>query len=55
MQRSSRRLTLLIIGLIAFVLLSALLYQVGMARLEGKPRTFLQSLEWAGETLSTTG
>jgi Trk K+ transport system NAD-binding subunit len=55
MQRSSRRLTLLIIGLIAFVLLSSLLYQVGMARLEGKPRTFLQSLEWAGETLSTTG
>lgn len=55
MQRSSRRLVLLIAGLIAFVLLSALFYQVGMARLEGKPRSFLQSLEWAGETLSTTG
>jgi Trk K+ transport system NAD-binding subunit len=55
MQRSSRRLALLIIGLVAFLLLSALLYQIGMARLEGKPRTFLQSLEWAGETLSTTG
>jgi Trk K+ transport system NAD-binding subunit len=55
MQRSSRRLMFLILGLIAFVLLAALLYQVGMARLEGKPRSFLQSLEWAGETLSTTG
>jgi Trk K+ transport system NAD-binding subunit len=55
MQRSSRRLALLIIGLIAFLLLSSLLYQVGMTRLEGKPRTFLQSLEWAGESLSTTG
>jgi Trk K+ transport system NAD-binding subunit len=27
----------------------------GMATLEGEPRTFWQSLEWAGETLSTTG
>ena len=55
MSRPSMRLVLLIVGLIAFVLLSTLLYQVGMSRLEGKPRTFLQSLEWAGETLSTTG
>jgi Trk K+ transport system NAD-binding subunit len=55
MPRSSVRLLLLIAGLIGFVLLSALLYQVGMGQLEGKPRSFLQSLEWAGETLSTTG
>lgn len=27
----------------------------GMTELEGKPRDFWQSLEWAGETLSTTG
>jgi Trk K+ transport system NAD-binding subunit len=46
---------LLILGLIAFLLLAALLYQVGMARLEGKPRSFLDALGWAGETLSTTG
>lgn len=26
-----------------------------MSRLEGKPRSFWQSVEWAGETLSTTG
>lgn len=43
------------LALITFVIVSALLYQVGMARLEGKPRTFMDSLEWAGETLSTTG
>src|SRR5687767_3640841 len=49
------RLMLLIVGLIALVLLSALMYQAGMSQLEGKPRTFLQALEWAGETLSTTG
>ena len=55
MSRSSRRLVLLVFGLIAFVIVTALLYQLGMARLEGKPRTFWQSFEWAGETLSTTG
>jgi Trk K+ transport system NAD-binding subunit len=37
------------------VLASSFLYMWGMAALEGKPRTFWQSLEWAGETLSTTG
>jgi Trk K+ transport system NAD-binding subunit len=55
MQRSSRRLALLVFSLIAFVIVSALLYQIGMARLEGKPRSFWQAFEWAGETLSTTG
>jgi Trk K+ transport system NAD-binding subunit len=55
MQRSSRRLALLVIGLAAFVVLTAVLYQIGMARLEGKPRSFWQSFEWAGESLSTTG
>jgi Trk K+ transport system NAD-binding subunit len=54
-QRSSRRLILLVAGLVAFVVFSALLYQVGMARLEGKPRTFWQAVEWSSETLSTTG
>jgi Trk K+ transport system NAD-binding subunit len=55
MSRSSRRLVWLVIGLIAFLVVSALLYQFGMARLEGKPRSFWQSFEWAGESLSTTG
>lgn len=43
------------LALIMFVIVSALLYQAGMARLEGKPRTFMDALEWAAETLSTTG
>ncbi|HEX2835351.1 MAG TPA: NAD-binding protein [Thermoanaerobaculia bacterium] len=55
MRRPARRLVLLIFGLLGFLVLSAWLYQVGMGRLEGKPRTFWQSFEWAGETLSTTG
>jgi Trk K+ transport system NAD-binding subunit len=49
------RLLALFVALIAFVLVSAVLYQTGMSRLEGKPRTFLESLEWAAESLSTTG
>lgn len=55
MQRSSRRLLLLVFGLIGFVIVTALVYQVGMAELEGKPRTFWQAIGWASETLSTTG
>ena len=55
MSRSSRRLALLVVGLVAFVIVTAIVYQVGMARLEGKPRSFWQAFEWAGETLSTTG
>jgi Trk K+ transport system NAD-binding subunit len=54
-QRSSKRLVLLVAGLIAFMIVTAVLYQIGMTRLEGKPRTFWQGFEWAGETLSTTG
>jgi len=55
MSRSTRRLILLVVGLIAFVIVTAIVYQIGMARLEGKPRSFWQAFEWAGETLSTTG
>jgi len=54
-RRSRRRLAVLILGLLLTVLASAFLYMWGMAALEGKPRSFWQSLEWAGETLSTTG
>ena len=55
MPRSTRRLLALLAGLVAFTIGSALLYQLGMARLEGAPRSFWQSFEWAAETLSTTG
>jgi len=54
-QRSSKRLLVLIGALIAFVILTALLYQFGMARFEGQRRSFWQAFEWAGESLSTTG
>lgn len=49
------RLAAFFAGLIAFVIVAAFLYQIGMTRLEGKPRTFADSLEWATETLSSTG
>ncbi|HEX9945722.1 MAG TPA: NAD-binding protein [Thermoanaerobaculia bacterium] len=55
MRRSRRRLAVLILGLILTVLASTFLYMWGMAVLEGKPRTFWESLEWTSETLSTTG
>jgi Trk K+ transport system NAD-binding subunit len=55
MHRSTRRLIVLAAGLVAFVLVIALIYQFGMLELEGKPRSFWRSLEWSVETISTTG
>ena len=37
------------------VLALALTYMLGMGLLEGEPRGFWESLEWAAETLTTTG
>lgn len=31
------------------------IYMLGMEHVEGTPRTFLQSIQWASETLTTTG
>lgn len=55
MQQTTRRLLLLAAGVVVFLLASALLYEIGMAKLEGQPRSFWQSLEWASETFTTTG
>jgi voltage-gated potassium channel len=55
LKRSTRRLLLLLLSLPAFVLVLALLYMVGMQYLEHSPRGFWSSLEWAAETLTTTG
>lgn len=55
MLRSRRRLLLLIGFLPVLVFAAALLYMAGMAWLEGSPRTFWQSVEWASETITTTG
>jgi Trk K+ transport system NAD-binding subunit len=49
------RLAALVLAIVAFYLGAALLYQAGMTILEGKPRSFLDSLTWAAETISTTG
>ncbi|HEY2294896.1 MAG TPA: NAD-binding protein [Thermoanaerobaculia bacterium] len=55
MTRSRTRLAVLGLGLALTVLASTVLYMWGMAALEGKHRDFWQSLEWAAETLTTTG
>jgi Trk K+ transport system NAD-binding subunit len=52
---SRRRLLLLGAAVPLVVVVSALFYMQGMALLEGKPRSFWESVEWAAETLTTTG
>ena len=55
MVRSQRRLLILIATLPLLILLSALIYMVGMEELESEARGFWQSVGFAAETLSTTG
>lgn len=55
LRRSTRRLLALIAVLPAAVLLLGSLYTLGMTYLEGSPRHLWEGLEWASETLSTTG
>lgn len=55
MTRSQRRLAALGVAIPIAVLASTLLYMLGMAWLEGSPRSFWTSLEWAVETITTTG
>ncbi|MEN6623256.1 MAG: NAD-binding protein [Smithella sp.] len=55
MKRSQMRLLALAVALVVLLVVAALLYMAGMSQLEGKPRGFWQALEWASETLSTTG
>jgi Trk K+ transport system NAD-binding subunit len=52
---SRRRFFLLLLALPVFLVIAALIYSLGMGVLEGKPRGFWDSLEWAAETLTTTG
>lgn len=46
---------LILAGVALLTVGSAVVYMAGMARLEGRPRGFWDSLEWAAETLTTTG
>ena len=55
MQRSHRRLLILLVTVPTVVAAGAVLYMWGMEAFEGKDRSFWQSLEWSAETLSTTG
>jgi Trk K+ transport system NAD-binding subunit len=55
MRRSRRRLLWLLAAVPLVLVGAALLYMLGMAHLEGDPRTFGSSLEWAAETMTTTG
>src|SRR4030095_12033707 len=55
LKRSSRRLLALLAVLPATVVVLGTLYMLGMTHLEGAPRTFMQNLQWASETLTTTG
>lgn len=55
MLRSQKRMLALVGSLILLLVICALLYMVGMSRLEGETRGFWRSLEFVAETLSTTG
>ncbi len=55
MLPSHKRLLALVGTLLLLLLLTTLLYMLGMNYLEEKPRGFWDALEWAGESLSTTG
>ncbi len=55
MRKSTRRLLLLLFSLPVVVLVFGVIYMLGMHYLEGDPRSLAQSLEWATETLTTTG
>jgi voltage-gated potassium channel len=54
-SRSTQRLLLFVAALPATLVIMALIYMTGMEHFEGSPRTFLESLQWASETLTTTG
>ncbi|MFZ1538567.1 MAG: NAD-binding protein [Chromatiaceae bacterium] len=54
-SRSTRRLLLFVAALPAALVVMALIYMTGMEHFEGSPRTFLESLQWATETMTTTG
>jgi len=55
MPRSRRRLLSLLAAVPVLVVVLALLYQAGMAALEGQRRGFWDSVLWAASTLTTTG
>ncbi|MEI8169568.1 MAG: NAD-binding protein [Rhodoferax sp.] len=55
LKRSTKRFLALMALLPLSLVTLATIYMIGMERLEMSPRTFLQSLQWAAETITTTG
>jgi len=55
LPRSYRRLLILLLSLPVCLLVFGLFYQLGMHLLEGQDRTLWESIEFAAETLTTTG
>jgi len=55
MTRLQKRILMLLGAVPLMILVSAIIYMLGMAHLEGSPRSFWRAIEFAGETLSTTG
>ncbi len=55
LKRSTKRLIVLLALLPLAVLVLGTIYMFAMTYLEGSPRTFLESMQWAAETLTTTG
>jgi Trk K+ transport system NAD-binding subunit len=55
LPRSYRRLLYLLLSLPVLLVVLGLVYQLGMLYLEGIHRTLGDSIEWAAETLTTTG
>ena len=55
LKRSTKRLLVLLSLLPAAVLILGTVYMILMGQFEESPRTFLESLQWASETLTTTG
>lgn len=55
MNRPQKRMLLLVLALVGLVITTSLVYMLGMTHLEGRSRGFWSALEWASETISTTG
>ncbi len=55
LKRSSKRLLALLVLLPAAVMFLGTIYMLGMDYLEGTPRTWLQGIQWASETITNTG
>ncbi|MFZ1642849.1 MAG: NAD-binding protein [Candidatus Contendobacter sp.] len=54
-QRSTWRLIALLVSMPTALVIFAFIYMLGSTYLEGKPIDYWSSLEWASETLTTTG